>query len=291
MLSDFGKEILGVAEGSSKAKATATSSRKQADKGKKPMRDVSQPVAKSKTKSKNDIFSRLLAKSAATPLMAAVVVEETQESSTSSSSDADYYGLLDVAEGTSEYSHLKYSFVNMTFIDCQLAKIQNKGIKIKVNNGIVSGSTSMTDTGQPLLAITIMPCSSTTLAKQDQCTALEIPKLEENLKVKLTAYLFMMKNWGQEETKGIYLNFTNGDQDALADNIDKIFMQLKQNKLLATNAPDPIKKQNIVLQAATRPGLVRKEHEYIVNDIYPTDITLAQDDSWYDTEYDLTESL
>jgi len=120
---------------------------------------------------------------------------------------------------------------------------------------------------------------------------LEIPKLEENLKVKLTAYLFMMKNWGQEETKGIYLNFTNGDQDALADNIDKIFMQLKQNKLLATNAPDPIKKQNIVLQAATRPGLVRKEHEYIVNDIYPTDITLAQDDSWYDTEYDLTESL
>lgn len=64
-----------------------------------------------------------------------------------------------------------------------------------------------------------------------------------------------------------------------------------QNKLLAANAPDPIKKQNIVLQAATRPGLVRKEHEYIVNDICPTDITLAQDDSWYDTEYDLTESL
>lgn len=55
----------------------------------------------------------------------------------------------------------------MTFIDCQLAKIQNKGIKMKVNNGIVSGSTSMTDTGQPLLAITIMPCSSTTLAKQE----------------------------------------------------------------------------------------------------------------------------
>lgn len=78
MFSDFDKEILGVAEGSSKGKATATSSRKQADKGKKPMKDVSQPVAKSKTKSKNDIFSRLLAKSAAIPLMAAVVVEETQ---------------------------------------------------------------------------------------------------------------------------------------------------------------------------------------------------------------------
>jgi len=107
MLSDFGKEILGVAEGSSKGKATATSSRKQADKGKKPMRDVSQPVAKSKTKSKNDIFSRLLAKSAATPLMAAVVVEETQESSTSSSSDADYYGLLDVAEGSNTLKRVR----------------------------------------------------------------------------------------------------------------------------------------------------------------------------------------
>lgn len=99
--------------------------------------------------------------------------------------------------------------------------------------------------------------------------------LKENLKVKLVAYLFMMQHWGEENPNGIQLNYQLGNQESLVvETINSIVQQLKTKNLLNVDAPNAIKRQEVVLTAEeARPGLVQQLQEDIVNDAYPTDIT------------------
>lgn len=231
---------------------------------------------------------------------------------------------------------IAFSFKHLLmFCDCHLAKIQDKDIRLKVNNSIVSGSYNVAEDGvtsficyfhdaqlihylgkaetgtyhcdyglqivnaykardfnKPSISVNIQPWkvgpSKIEHGKISTTHEVVTLDLEENRKIKLVAYLFMMQHWGEDSAKGIQLNYQLGNKDSLVETINSIVQQLKTKKLLNLDAPNAIKKQEVVLTAGeNRSGLVQQLYEYFVNDAYTEDITKARDKSWYEAAFDI----